>query len=60
MKIRGMLMKKLSLFMCEEVEQSCPKTSLYKALEEFFMVFKEWVSVFISSIVDIRIMYIFL
>ena len=40
-------MKKLSLPTWEEVEQACPMTSSYKALEEFFIVFREWVSVFI-------------
>ena len=38
-------MKKLALPTWEEVEQACPLTSLYKALEEFFIVFREWVSV---------------
>ena len=60
MKIQELMMKKLSLPTWEEVEQSCPKTSSYKALEEFFIVFREWVCVCISSIVDFWIMRIFL
>ena len=47
MKIQELMMKKLSLPTWEEVEQSCPKTSSYKALEEFFIVFREWVSVIV-------------
>ena len=46
MKIQELMMKKLSLPTWEEVEQSCPKTSSYKALEEFFIVFREWVCMF--------------
>ena len=47
MKIQELMMKKLSLPTWEEVEQACPLTSSYKALEEFFIVFREWVSVII-------------
>ena len=50
MKIQELMMKKLSLPTLEEVEQSCPKTSSYKALEEFFIVFREWVCVFVLLI----------
>ena len=39
-------MQKLSLPTWEEVEQACPITSSYKALEEYFIVFREWVCVF--------------
>ena len=45
MKIQELMMKKLSLPTWEEVEQAFPLTSSYKALEEFLIVFKEWVSV---------------
>ena len=45
MKIQEVMMKKLSLPTWEEVEQACPLTSSYKVLEEFFIVFREWVSV---------------
>ena len=43
MKIQELMMKKLCLPTWEEVEQACPVTSSYKALEEFFIVFREWV-----------------
>lgn len=46
MKIQELMMKKLCLPTWEEVEQACPVTSSYKALEEFFIVFREWVCVF--------------
>ena len=47
MKIQELMMKKLCLPTWEEVEQACPITSSYKALEEFFIVFREWVSVIV-------------
>ena len=40
-------MKKLSLPTWEEVEHACPMTSSYKALEEFFIVFRECASIII-------------
>ena len=46
MKIQELMMKKSSLPTWEEVEQCFPKTSSYKALEEFFIVFREWVCIF--------------
>ena len=49
MKIQELMMKKLALPTWEEVEQACPLTSSYKALEEFFIVFREWVSVKYTS-----------
>ena len=51
MKIQELMMKKLSLPTWEEVEQACPLTSSYKALEELFIVFREWVSVKYTSII---------
>ena len=47
MKIEELIMKKLSLPTWEEFEQACPLTLSYKALEEFFIVFRECVSVII-------------
>ena len=47
MKVQALMMKKLSLPTWEEVEHACPLTLSYKALEEFFIVFREWVSVII-------------
>ena len=44
------MMKKLCLPTWEEVEHACPMTSSYKALEDFFIVFGEWVSAFILLI----------
>ena len=38
---------KKSLPTWEEVEHACPMTSSYKDSEEVFIVFREWVSVFI-------------
>ena len=46
MKIKKMMMKKLCLPTWDEVEQTHPMTSSYKALEEFFIIFREWVCVF--------------
>ena len=43
MKIQELMMKTLCLPTWEEVEQACPITSEYKALEEFFIVFREYV-----------------
>ena len=39
MKMQVMMMEKISLPTWEEVEQSSPKTSSYKAFEEIFIVF---------------------
>ena len=50
MQIQALMMKKLFLSTWEEVEHACPMTSMYKALKEFFIVFREWVSVFIFLI----------
>ena len=51
MKIQELMMKKLSLPTWEEVEYACPLTSSYKGLEEFFIAFREWVSVnYISTL----------
>ena len=47
MKIQELMMKKLSLPTWEDVEHVCPVTSPYKALEEFFIVFREWVCIFV-------------
>ena len=47
MKIQELMMKKLCLPTWEEIEHACPITSSYKALEEFFIVFREWVSVIV-------------
>ena len=41
MKIQEFIMMKLYLPTWEEVEQACPTTLSYKALEEFFIVFRE-------------------
>ena len=46
MKIQELMMKKLSLPTWEEVEQACPVTSSYKALEYFFIVFRELMCIF--------------
>ena len=45
MKIQELMMKKMCLPTWEEVEQAYPITSSYNALEEFFILFREWVSV---------------
>ena len=47
MKIQELMMKKLCLLTWEEVEQACPVTSSYKVLEEFSIVFREWVRVIV-------------
>ena len=47
MKIQELMMSKLCLPTWEEVEQACPITSSYKALEEFLIVFREWVSIIV-------------
>ena len=45
MKIQELMMKELPLPTRGEVEQACLVTSSYKALEEFFIVFREWVCI---------------
>ena len=45
------MMKKLSMPTWAEVKEACPMTSSYKTLEEIFIVFREWVSVFILLLI---------
>ncbi len=43
MKIQEIMMKKLNCTTWESVEQQYPNTSSYKALQEYFIVFRDWV-----------------
>ena len=48
MKIQEVMMKKLDCATWESVREQYPMTSSYKALQEHFIVFRDWVSVSFS------------
>ena len=45
MKIREGMMKQLSCLTWDHVTKEYPITSSYKALSEYFIAFKDWVSI---------------
>ncbi len=48
MKIQEVMMKKLDCSNWEKVQEQYPITSSYKALQEYFIVFRDWVMYYIS------------
>ena len=46
MKIQDVMMKQLSCLTWDQVIKEYPITSSYKALLEYFIAFKDWVSIF--------------
>ncbi len=46
MKIQEVMMKKLNCSSWDQVEEQYPVTSSYKALQEYFIVFRDWVCQF--------------
>ena len=47
MKIQEVMMKQLGCMTWEQVTEDYPTTSSYKALSEYFIAFKDWVSLFL-------------
>ena len=47
MKIQEVMMKQLGCLSWEQVTEEYPVTSSYKALSEYFIAFKDWVSIFL-------------
>ena len=45
MKIQEVMMKQLGSLTWEQVTEEYPITSSYKALSEYFIAFKDWVSI---------------
>ena len=45
MKIQEVMMKQLGCLSWEQVTEEYPITSSYKALSEYFIAFKDWVSI---------------
>jgi hypothetical protein len=45
MKIQEVMMKKLDCSSWEQVQEQYPVTSSYKSLQEYFLVFRDWVSI---------------
>ena len=45
MKIQEVMMKQLGCLTWEQVAEDYPLTSSYKALSEYFIAFKDWVSI---------------
>ena len=50
MKIQEVMMKQLSCLTSDQVTEEYPITSSYKALLEYFIAFKDWVSIFLCWI----------
>jgi hypothetical protein len=46
MKIQEVMMKQLGCLTWDQVTEEYPVTSSYKALSEYFIAFKDWVSIF--------------
>ena len=44
MKIQEVMMKQLGCLTWDQVTKDYPTTSSYKALSEYFIAFKDWVS----------------
>ena len=55
MKIQEVMMKQLGSLTWEQVTEEYPITSSYKALSEYFIAFKDWVS--ITSLKFIRLVF---
>ena len=49
MKIQEVMMKQLGCITWDQVTEDYPLTSSYKALSEYFIAFKDWVSNFIFN-----------
>ena len=47
MKIHEVMMKQIGCITWEQVTEDYPMTSSYKALLEYFIAFKDWVSIFL-------------
>ena len=58
MKIQEVMMKQLGCITWEQVTEDYPMTSSYKALSEYFIAFKDWVSIFL--LIGILLWYILL
>ena len=52
MKIQEVMMKQLGCLTWDQVTEEYPNTSSYKALSEYFIAFKDWVSIFYVEIVE--------